>query len=183
MMFKHHPAMFAHMDLNWFMDGLNWQEHELAMYGKVRPVPRLLTMYGSEYNYSGVKHPARPFPEVLEPLRLRIEELTKRSFNSVLGNLYRDGSDSVSWHSDDDYASGDQPMVVSLTFGATRRFRIRPKINPNPGKPRNSFHFDLGHGDLLIMGDRAQIDFQHCIPKVSKIVGPRVNLTFRYIQT
>jgi alkylated DNA repair dioxygenase AlkB len=183
--FTHHPAMpwAAHMPLQAFTDGLDWQQHQLTMYGKTHAVPRLLCMYGSAYKYSGVQHPARPFPPLLTPLRDRIQDLTGRRFNSVLGNLYRDGKDTVSWHSDDDYASGSQPSVVSVSFGAERRFRIRPKINPTPGEPRKSFHFDLGHGDLLIMGDDAQTDFQHCIPRTSRLdCGPRVNLTFRYIE-
>ncbi|MDB4278069.1 alpha-ketoglutarate-dependent dioxygenase AlkB [Deltaproteobacteria bacterium] len=181
--FDLHQALFANLDLQAFIDGLDWQEHQLTMYGKTHPVPRLLCMYGSAYNYSGVKHPAVTIPALLTPLRDHIQTMTGKPFNSVLGNLYRDGSDSVSWHSDDDYASGTQPSVVSLSLGATRRFRVRPKVNPNPGQPRPSQHFDLGHGDLLIMGDDAQTRFQHCVPKTSrKDIGPRVNLTFRYIE-
>jgi len=125
--------------------------------------------------YSGIHHPARALPESLERLRLQVEERVGRRFNSALCNLYRDGSDSVSWHSDNDYGCGDQPWVASVSFGGTRRFKIRRNSD------RKVINFEMESGSLLLMKDLAQVEWEHCVPKTSRPVSPRINITFRHI--
>ena len=175
--FVHLPGLLAQLELEDLIAVLDLEVHHLTMYGKTFPVPRLLAMYGNAYTYSGIKHPARALPAPLEALRCSLGVQAGVSFNSVLCNLYRGGDDSVSWHSDNDYASGGQPVVASASFGATRRFRVR-----SFAKPRVTHNFDLAHGDVVIMGPEAQKLWQHCVPKTSKAVGPRLNLTFRHIE-
>src|SRR5262245_62304514 len=107
---------------------LAWEEQLFTIFGRMMPMPRLIAMYGPVgYRYSGVVHPPRALPPVLEAIRGRVEEVSGLAFNSVLANLYRDGRDSVGWHRDSDYAHGGQPDIASVSFGATRRFELRDR--------------------------------------------------------
>lgn len=95
----------------------------------------------------------------------------------MLLNLYRDGRDAMGWHSDDEPELGDCPTVASLSLGAERRFDLRRK---GSGRIRHSLV--LGHGSLLVMGGVTQHHWQHQIARTSKVLEPRLNLTFRLIQ-
>ena len=96
--------------------------------------------------------------------------------NSVLLNLYRDGQDSMSWHSDDEPELGPAPVIASLSLGATRHFRLRRR-----GQTRTTLSLDLEGGSLLLMEAPLQQHWQHCIPKTRRQTGPRINLTWRQI--
>jgi alkylated DNA repair dioxygenase AlkB len=154
-----------------------WEDHEVTIAGRKVPVPRRVAYYGPfQYTYSGILHPARPLPAIIGTLRDRIQEVTARPFNTVLMNLYRSGSDSVSWHSDDDYPHGGHPAVASLSLGETRRFRIAHKRRPG-----ERHVIDLTAGGLLLMDGSSQDEYRHALPKSAKAVGARVNLTFRHM--
>ena len=154
-----------------------WEDHTVTIVGRQVPVPRRVAYYGPfSYTYSGIVHPACPLPPVVEALRDRIQEVTGRPFNTVLMNLYRTGSDSVSWHSDDDYPHGGHPAVASLSLGETRRFRIAHKRRAS-----ERYAIDLTAGGLLLMDGTSQVDYRHSLPKSAKAVGARVNLTFRHM--
>ena len=140
-------------------------------------MPRLIAMYGpAGYRYSGVVHPPRPLTDLLDAIRRRVEAVTGRRFNSVLANLYRDGRDSVGWHRDSDYAHGGQPDIASCSFGATRRFEFRERASGRRGGA-----VDLGSGSLLLIQGDAIARWWHRVPKTTRPVGPRVNLTFRHM--
>ena len=154
---------------------LAWEEQRFTMYGREVPMPRLIAMYGPVgYRYSGVIHPPRPLTPRLDAIRAAVETATGRRFNSVLANLYRDGADSVGWHRDSDYAHGGQPDIASLSFGATRRFELRDQTGER-------FAIDLEPGSLLLMEGDAIARWWHRIPKTTRPVGPRVNLTYRHM--
>ena len=154
----------------------DWEEQRFTIYGRTLPMPRLIAMYGpAGYRYSGVVHPPRPLSPRLDAIRRRAEEVTGRAFNSVLANLYRDGRDSVGWHRDSDYAHGGQPDIASLSFGATRRFELRDRT----GRARAAV--DLECGSLLLITGDAVARWWHRVPKTSRPVSPRVNLTFRHM--
>ncbi|HJQ83119.1 MAG TPA: alpha-ketoglutarate-dependent dioxygenase AlkB [Candidatus Binatia bacterium] len=153
-----------------------WEEQHFTIFGRTMPMPRLVAMYGPVgYRYSGVVHPPRALSARLESIRRRVEEVTGRAFNSVLANLYRDGRDSVGWHRDSDYAHGGQPDIASVSFGATRRFEIRDRA----GKARAAV--ELEAGSVLLITGEAVARWWHRVPKTSRPVGPRVNLTFRHM--
>ena len=155
--------------------GIDRQQEIAKIHGKEIPVPRLTAWYGEvAYRYSGVYHPASPFPSVVAPLRKLAEDLSSASFNTVLLNQYRDGRDSVSWHADDEEVLGDNPTIASLTFGEERRFHFRHK------KSGDRISIDLPHNSALIMSGATQHCWVHQLPKTAKQVGPRINLTFRY---
>ena len=154
-----------------------WEDHTVSIVGRQVPVPRRVAYYGPfPYAYSGIVHPARVLPPVIAALRARIEDVTARPFNTVLMNLYRTGSDSVSWHSDDDYPHGGHPAVASLSLGDTRRFRIAHKRRAG-----ERYAIDLTAGGLLLMDGSSQLDYRHALPKSAKAVGARINLTFRHM--
>lgn len=131
---------------------------------------------GACYRYSGVRHEPVPWPEVLQPLRDRLIRETGIRFNSVLANLYRNGHDCMGWHSDDEPELGKQPVIASLSLGATRRFVFKHRR-----EPARKLALELPHGSLLVMHGDTQATWRHALPRTRKPVGPRINLTFRRI--
>jgi len=153
-----------------------WEQQTLRIYGREIPVPRLTCWFGDAgYNYSGTTNMARTWLPELEELRARLELTTAARYNSCLANHYRDGVDSVSWHSDDEPELGAQPVIASLSLGDTRDFRLRHQSS------REVSTVPLGHGDLLVMRDDSQEAWRHSIPKRAH-AGPRINLTFRWYE-
>lgn len=150
------------------------------MHGRTLPVPRLQAWYGvpeARYGYSGILLAPLPFTPLLQEIRDELQQRTGHSFNAVLLNHYRDGSDNVSWHSDDEKELGADPIIASLSLGASRRFELRHRTRRDLGK----MTLDLSHGSLVLMGKGLQLHWQHQIPKQPGIRVPRLNLTFRFI--
>ena len=158
---------------------VRWTRHRLQLFGKRIDAPRLSAWHaepGCNYRYSGLDLEPEPLDRALCAMRERIERLTGQVFNSVLLNLYRDGQDSMSWHSDDEPELGPAPVIASLSLGATRHFRLRRR-----GQTRTTLSLDLEGGSLLLMEAPLQQHWQHCIPKTRRQTGPRINLTWRQI--
>ncbi len=158
---------------------LQWKQDTIQMYGKPVLIPRMNAWYGDEgagYSYSGLDLSPIAWTDSLLRLKQRVEQQLDIRFNSVLANYYRDGADSVSWHSDDEAELGVNPVIASLSFGATRRFSLRPRKQQT-----TPVHLDLKGGSLLVMAGETQQHWHHQIPKTSKPVAGRINLTFRRI--
>jgi len=156
-----------------------WQEEHVVIFGQRRKVPRLVAWYGdpgASYAYSGVRHEPLPWIVPLEEVRRRVESLSGHSFNSVLLNLYRDGNDGMGWHADDEPELGRDPVIASVSLGATRRFRLRHRRRRD-----RLVDLDLGHGSLLLMAGSTQHHWVHAVPKTRRPAGERINLTFRKI--
>lgn len=165
---------------NLLEEQLDWQREKIKLFGKEYWQPRLLAWYAdaeASYRYSGIVHEPLPWQPALLELKKRIELASASTYNSVLANLYRDGQDSMGWHSDDEPELGQAPIIASLSLGSSRRFAFRPRKGFTGQRQR----FDLGHGSLLIMRGQTQARWQHQIAKTKKQVGPRINLTFRWI--
>jgi alkylated DNA repair dioxygenase AlkB len=151
---------------------------ELRIMGRLVSVPRLVAWFGdATYGYSGIVHAPLPFTPALEGLRWLASDIAGVAFNSVLLNLYRDGRDSMGWHSDDEPELGADPVIASLSLGAVRRFRLRHKRNK-----ALTVALDVPHGSLLLMAGPTQHHWLHALPKTARPVGPRLNLTFRYLR-
>ena len=167
--------------LEWYQlleKNIAWKQEGMKMYGKYLDFPRLTAWYGEEgkeYKYSGLVNTPLPFTKELLEIKGAVEEKTQASFNAVLLNLYRDGKDSMGWHSDDEKELGINPIIASLSFGATRNFQLRHKFN----KEKRSIL--LPNNSLLMMQGGTQHFWQHQIPKTSKQLMPRINITFRRI--
>lgn len=156
-----------------------WQQDTIHIAGKTLPIPRLQVWYGDEgktFTYSGIKLTPKPWPADLQVLNQKLKERLNIDFSSVLVNLYRDGNDSVSWHSDDEAGLGINPIIASISLGANRTFKLRHKVDKTLKKD-----FKLEHGSLLVMQGETQHKWEHQVPKELEEKSPRINLTFRII--
>lgn len=177
------PAAFA-ADEAWRMfdalrTGIDWQQEEILIFGRRRLVPRLVAWHGdpgARYAYSGTEHVPSPWTPVLDEVRARVIDLCGAAFNAVLLNRYRDGRDGMGWHADDERELGTDPVIASVSFGATRRFCLRHRSARYLKRD-----IDLPHGSLLVMGGATQHHWVHALPKTRRPVGERINLTFRRV--
>ena len=158
---------------------IDWKQEEINMYGRNVKLPRLTAWYGDNdkpYSFSGITLTPNPWtPELIE-IKQAIESKCIGVFNSVLLNLYRNGNDSISWHTDAEKELGNNPVIASVNFGATRTFQLRHQTT------KQKIDLKLKDGSLLIMRGELQHYWQHQVPKTSKDVGQRINLTFRMIK-
>lgn len=172
--FKDHCKDKATEFLNYSLD-LQWTQNKFG--AKQLPLPRLEVAYGDPgivYKYSGnVVLRTLPWDPWLERLRDVIVVATGHKFNFCIGNYYRSGSDSIGWHADDELVLGINPVIASISLGATRKFQMRRK-------PQGEIHsMWLEHGSLLIMEAGTQEEWLHQLPKDIKSNKPRINWTFR----
>ena len=157
-----------------------WQQPLVRIFGRHVAVPRLVAWYGdaeASYRYSGLTHQPLPWTPLLARIRAQVEQAAGQSLNGVLLNYYRDGQDSMGWHSDDEAELGVNPLIASLNLGGTRRFDLRRK-----GQNRIEHSLDLQHGSLLVMRGATQHHWQHQVAKTRASCAPRLNLTFRLIK-
>jgi len=155
---------------------LAWQQLSIRLYGREVRQPRQQVWFGDQaYTYSGLTLAPQPWPPLLERLKADVEHASGQRFNTVLGNLYRDGRDHMGWHSDDEASLGLNPTIASLSFGDSRRFLLKHKLTGQ------KFGLDLPHGALLIMGGATQHYWLHQVAKTQKPCLPRINLTFRLV--
>jgi alkylated DNA repair dioxygenase AlkB len=146
-----------------------WQAERRRMYDRTVDVPRLLSFYK--------EGDALPDPALEWSKRVLSEH-----YQAELGEpfctlgmcLYRDGQDSVAWHGDTNGRGGTQDtMVAIVSLGARRRLSLRPRAGGT------ALRFDLGRGDLFVMGGDCQRTWEHSVPKTKRPVGPRISLQFR----
>ncbi len=163
-----------------FLDNLNWRQLPVRLFGRWVPQPRLVDFHadpGVAYTYAGLKLAGDGWPVTLARLRDAASAAAGVNFNSVLCNLYRDGRDHMGWHADDERELGKNPVIASVSLGATRRFLLRPRM-----KPREARHeILLEPGSLLLMEGCMQHHWQHQLPKALRVKSARINLTFRAI--
>jgi alkylated DNA repair dioxygenase AlkB len=161
------------------IEEIEWERRWITMFGKRIMQPRLVAFQGDpgvRYTYSADVHAARGWDPTVASLRDRLEEGCGLRFNSVLLNLYRDGSDAMGWHADDERELGNNPSIASISLGATRRFVLRSKADRT-----TRFELEPAHGSLIVMRGALQHHWQHQVPRTRNSVGPRVNLTFRRV--
>ena len=156
-----------------------WEVHRIRLFGREVDSPRLSCWIGdpdATYRYSGVRFEPRPWSAGLAGLRDRLERELGTGFNSVLANLYRDGRDAMGWHSDDEPELGPAPVIASVSLGATRRFVLKHRCEPD-----RKLALELPAGSLLVMAGATQRNYRHALPRTARPVGERINLTFRSI--
>jgi len=172
---------FIDRSISELTNGLLWRNDLITMYGKTYPQPRMTAWYGDKnvsYSYSKIKMQTQFWTPELYEIKSLLEEKLHCPFNSVLINLYRDGEDHMSFHSDDEKELGVNPTIASLSFGATRRFHIKHKFKSHI----RTIILPTENGSLTVMKGELQHFWQHKISKTKTQVGPRLNLTFRYIK-
>lgn len=158
---------------------LRWEEREIVLYGKRIKQPRLVAWAGERpYRYSGQTLEPRAFTPSLPPVLEAVRARTHVPFNHVLVNRYRDGQDSMGFHADDEAELGENPLVATVSLGATRRFVLRPRR----GRDLEPLVYPLAHGSLVIMGGTCQRQYHHGIPRQPAVREERVSLTFRWLR-
>ena len=156
-----------------------WQAERITFFGRERIAPRLTAWYGepgASYRYSGVERPASGWPCYLALVARQIGAAVGWRFDYVLATRYRNGGDRLGWHADDERDLGPAPVIASLSLGATRMFRVRPR------RGGASVGCALAHGSLLLMWGASQRDYKHSVPGTAKPVGERLNLSFRCVK-
>ncbi|MBW2941943.1 alpha-ketoglutarate-dependent dioxygenase AlkB [Zhongshania sp. CAU 1632] len=154
-----------------------WQQPLVKVYGREHLTPRLVYFVGDpglRYQYSGVSHATSPWPASLKIVRDQLRVDTGFEFNCALLNYYRDGNDSMGYHSDDEVELGESPCIASISLGAERDFCLKPKVGQSKVQK-----LCLADGSLLLMLPPTQQHWQHALPVRKGVRGGRINLTFR----
>lgn len=173
-------AKESHKLFDLLLENTIWNQDEIQIFGRWVKQPRLTAIYadsGVKYSYSGLTQKTQVWPDFLISLKNQIEKESHSTFNLVLLNYYRDGNDSMGWHSDDEKELGKDPVIASLSLGQKRNFKFRAKEQLEA----ESFKIELTNGSLLIMKGSTQHNWQHSMAKSKKVLKPRINLTFRKI--
>lgn len=168
------------LDLFYYLQqNLCWQQPNVTVYNKTGPIPRLqcfISENNIEYGYSHSKLIVEPWPDVLLAMRKHLERHLNQQFNSLLVNYYRDGNDTMGWHSDDEAELGHQPTIVCISLGAERVLKLKHKAS------NKITDLKLHSGSCLIMSGNSQRDYRHAITKQTTLAHPRISLTFRLIK-
>jgi alkylated DNA repair dioxygenase AlkB len=178
LMSRFYPPHLCDAYLRTLVEEVNWSDDYYMAFGRRISIPRLQAWYAEEgirYSYSNNLLQTQAWIDPLTQIKRQVEHAVQRPFNSVLLTYYRDGTDSVSWHADDEAELGGEPYIASLSLGASRDLHYRHRREQIHGS------LTLHHGDLLLMRPGFQYNWEHCVPEQSDIAGPRINLTFRLV--
>ncbi|MEO6522824.1 MAG: alpha-ketoglutarate-dependent dioxygenase AlkB [Mucilaginibacter sp.] len=177
------PGLFSESESNRllqkFIAETPWKQTSIKIYDKEVLSPRLTAWYGDVAPGSYLTEKitdANPWTNELLMIKAKVEPLAGMQFNSVLLNYYRDGNDSVAWHSDKGAVADKKMVVASVSFGQVRGFDIRNKQNH-----AEKYSVKLESGSFLLMKAGLQEYWEHRIAKSTRAMQPRVNLTFRLI--
>jgi alkylated DNA repair dioxygenase AlkB len=181
--FDHEPSWLARdtADALWraVSDGLVWEQRPIVLFGRSVLQPRLIAWAGDiGYRYSGQTLEPRAFTPPLADVCERVRRRAGVPFNHVLANRYRDGRDSMGLHADDEPELGPDPVVATVSLGATRRFVLRSRRRTIGGGRQ----IDLEHGSLFVMGGTCQRHYVHGVPRQPDVTDERISLTFRWLQ-
>lgn len=175
------PSIASNGYVAWLKQAVAWHQPSFHFSGKEVKMPRLVAWYGDvDYRYSGLLHTANPMPSLLKELGDDLAEQASLALgkdvvvNSALLNWYRDGADSISFHSDDERELGKHPVIISVSFGVTRQFVLKHKHNGRLKKV-----YSLMDGNVVVMYGKTQEEWLHGIPKEPNVTGERFNITFR----
>ena len=180
----YYPSFFPRKMSDDFFSSLSkeiaWKQEPIVIFGRAIMQPRLTAWYGDEgkeYSYSGITMKPNPWTSSLLNIKEKIEQISQAPFNSALLNQYRDGQDSVGWHRDNEKELGINPVIGSVSFGATREFQFRHCVDKTL-----KVSIELEHGSFLLMSGSTQHRWFHSIPKRNAAVDPRINITFRIVK-
>ena len=176
----YHGKVFNQVEAQYYFDnlwrGIAWRNDELIMLGKHITTKRKVAWYGDSdytYSYSNTTKQALPWIQELLAIKNKTEQITLEKYNSCLLNLYHNGGEGMSWHSDNEKELAQDGAIASLSFGAERKFSLKHKITGQ------TVSVILENGSLLLMKDTTQTHWLHSLPKTTVIKKPRINLTFR----
>ena len=162
------------------LNTIEWKNDEAIILGKKIVTKRKVAWYGDKsfkYTYSNTTKKALPWNDELLELKSQVEYESGETYNSCLLNLYHDGAEGMAWHSDGEKDLKKNGTIASLSFGAERKFSFKHK------QTKETVSLYLQHGALLVMSGETQSHWLHRLPPTKKVVKPRVNLTFRTIES
>ena len=179
---SYYGKIFSEEESNGYFDKLmteiEWKSDEAVIFGKLIETKRKVAWYGNEefsYTYSGRTKTALPWNKTLLEIKGKIEIISGETFNSCLLNLYHNGSEGMAYHSDGEKDLKDNGAISSLSFGAERKFNFKHKTT------KELVSLILENGSLLMMKEATQKFWLHRLPTTTKIIKPRISLTFRTI--
>lgn len=182
---RYYPNFLSSSEADVYFEKLQnitpWQNDPITLFGKTYPQPRMTSLHGhttDPYGYSGIVMQTKPMNDPLLEIEEKLNKFTAERFTTVLLNLYRDGKDSNGWHADDEPELGKNPVIASVSLGASRYFHLKHKTDKS-----QRLKFELSHGSLLLMEGTTQHFWKHQVAKTARVVGPRINLTFRKVLT
>ena len=180
---KYYPNFLNTKEADLYLEQLTketpWRNDPINVFGKTYPQPRMTSLHGhttDSYGYSGIVMQPNPMRKPLLDIEQKLQAFTKETFTTVLLNLYRDGQDSNGWHADNEKEFGVNPVIASISLGASRYFHLKHNSDKS-----QRLKLELTHGSLLLMECATQHFWKHQIAKTAKKVGPRINLTFRKV--
>ena len=160
------------------LNEINWQHDVVKIFGKEIITKRKVAFLGDEgisYKYSGKTKIAENWPKFILEIKSTVEQISGEKFNACLLNYYHNGSEAMSWHSDNEKEILKHSAIASVSFGAERKFGFKHNFS------KEEISLMLENGSLLIMKDETQIYWKHKLYTNAKISEPRINLTFRTI--
>lgn len=170
------PVGIANVYLDLLLNKIQWKNDVAVMFGKPIVTKRKVAWYGDKpfkYTYSNTTKLALPWTKELLRLKESVEYAAGDCFNSCLLNLYHNGSEGMTWHSDDEKELEKNGAIGSLSFGAERKFSFKHK------ESKESVSLYLQNGSLLVMKGSTQCHWTHRLPPTKRVNTPRVSLTFR----
>jgi alkylated DNA repair dioxygenase AlkB len=180
---KYYPNFLNTKEADLYLEQLTketpWRNDPITVFGKTYPQPRMTSLHGhttESYSYSGIVMQPNRMRKPLLNIEQKLQAFTKETFTTVLLNLYRDGQDSNGWHADNEKELGVNPVIASISLGASRYFHLKHNSDKS-----QRLKLELTHGSLLLMEGATQHFWKHQIAKTAKKVGPRINLTFRKV--
>ena len=180
---KYYPNFLNTKEADLYLEQLTketpWRNDPITVFGKTYPQPRMTSLHGhttDSYGYSCIVMQPNPMRKPLLDIEQKLQAFTKETFTTVLLNLYRDGQDSNGWHADNEKELGVNPVIASISLGASRYFHLKHNSDKS-----QRLKLELTHGSLLLMEGATQHFWKHQIAKTAKKVGTRINLTFRKV--
>ena len=177
----YYPDLFTQIEREKYFNDLRqdvvWNHEPIILFGKEILQPRLTAWMGDagkSLTYSGTTMHPQPWSKTLLEIKTRVQTVAQVEFTSALLNLYRNGKDSVGWHRDNEKQLGVNPVIASVSFGETRPFHFKHAIEKDL-----KVKIELTSGSLLIMQGETQNYWFHTVAKTAKVIGARINITFR----
>lgn len=180
---QYYPNFFTGGEADYFFERLlhtvEWRQDTVKVFGKEYLQPRLTALFGNngkDYSYSNLTMRPYPFTEELLEIKKRVDLKCDTRFTTCLLNLYRNRKDGNGWHGDNEKELGPDPIIASVSFGEERFFHLKHRRCK-----AQRYKLLLEHGSLLVMAGSTQQHWMHQIPKTSRPLDKRINLTFRVI--
>jgi len=175
----------AHTLYDTLLDELPWQPDIVRLFGKTHVTTRQVVWMGerdADYQYSGHKRQTVPWSNAVFHVKQQIEQALANigvvtDFNTCLLNYYPSGADGMGYHADDEKELGHQPIIASLSLGATRKFVFKHK------KTQDKVELHLESGQLIVMHGATQNFWKHTVTKTKAVATGRISLTFRHMLT